>query len=78
MGHLQNSRATEQVSLTKEEVNEIRIKTNIDTLFPSFRRIGSSIPVDLTLHDWYGVFARELAEGKWWQVVYDLQFVAST
>ena len=28
---------------------------------------------ELTLQDWYSVFARELSEGKWWQVVYDLE-----
>ena len=27
----------------------------------------------LVRHDWYNAFARELGEGKWWQVVYDLQ-----
>ena len=27
----------------------------------------------LNLQDWYGAFARELGEGKWWQVVYDLE-----
>ena len=27
---------------------------------------------ELTRRAWYGVFAHELAEGKWWQVAYDL------
>ena len=27
---------------------------------------------ELTRRAWHGVFARELAEGKWWQVAYDL------
>jgi endonuclease/exonuclease/phosphatase family metal-dependent hydrolase len=27
---------------------------------------------ELTRRAWYGVFARELGEGKWWQVAYDL------
>ena len=27
---------------------------------------------ELTRHAWHAVFARELAEGKWWQVAYDL------
>ena len=28
---------------------------------------------ELTRRAWYGVFARELGEGKWWQVAYDLE-----
>ena len=27
----------------------------------------------LTRQDWYGIFARELGEGTWWQVVHDLE-----
>mmetsp|Transcript_12417 Transcript_12417/g.36584 ORF Transcript_12417/g.36584 Transcript_12417/m.36584 type:complete len:660 (-) Transcript_12417:139-2118(-) len=27
----------------------------------------------LTRQEWYEMFARELAEGKWWQVMYDLE-----
>ena len=27
---------------------------------------------ELTRHAWYSIFARELSEGKWWQVAYDL------
>ena len=27
----------------------------------------------LNRKEWYGIFARELGEGKWWQVVYDLE-----
>jgi len=27
----------------------------------------------LSRQDWYMAFARELGEGKWWQVVYDLE-----
>jgi len=33
----------------------------------------ASAPAVLTRRDWYGVFARELGEGKWWQVVHDLE-----
>ena len=28
---------------------------------------------ELTRRAWYGIFARELGEGKWWQVAYDLE-----
>ena len=28
---------------------------------------------ELTRRAWHGVFARELGEGKWWQVAYDLE-----
>lgn len=28
---------------------------------------------ELSRRAWYGVFARELGEGKWWQVAYDLE-----
>jgi len=34
--------------------------------------------VELTREDWYGIFARELAEGKWWSVVYDLEVCGSS
>lgn len=37
------------------------------------RKIETAKPAILTRQDWYGVFARELGEGKWWQVVYDLE-----
>ena len=30
-------------------------------------------PNVLSRQEWYKLFARELAEGKWWQVVYDLE-----
>lgn len=33
---------------------------------------GSGGRRELTRRAWHGVFARELGEGKWWQVAYDL------
>ncbi|KAL7509492.1 hypothetical protein ACHAXN_006478 [Cyclotella atomus] len=69
------------VTMTQEEVNQFLRKTN-DVLgrggmFRSTsaifeRKVLDGIPAELSLDDLYGVFARELAEGKWWQVVYDL------
>ena len=73
-------------TLTQEEVNEFLLETNGEIgrggtyrhtssilMKKAESSIGSNIPAELTRHDWYGVFARELAEGKWWQVVYDLE-----
>lgn len=69
-------------TLTQDEVNKFLILTNGElgrggtfrhttALFK--RKIESSSEnVELTKDDWYSVFARELSEGKWWQVVYDL------
>ena len=37
----------------------------------AFEESASGRP-ELTRRAWYGVFASELAEGKWWQVAYDL------
>jgi len=37
------------------------------------RKREASMSVVLTRQDWYEVFARELGEGKWWQVVHDLE-----
>jgi len=69
-------------TLTQEEVNEFLIKTNgelgrggtfrhTSTIFSNYREVSK--PALMTRQDWYGVFARELAEGKWWSVVYDLE-----
>ena len=70
------------VTMTRTEVNGFLIKTNgelgrggmfrhISALFEQKLIKGSD--AELTIDDWYSVFARELAEGKWWQVVYDLE-----
>ena len=68
--------------MTQEEVNKFLIKTNDVLGRGGMYRHSSAIfekmildgkPAELTLDDWYGAFARELAEGKWWQVVYDLE-----
>lgn len=74
-------------TLTQEEVNEFLLKTNGQlgrggtwrhTSFMFAKKMElSNEPVALTRDDWYGVFARELAEGKWWQVVYDLEVCGS-
>ena len=70
-------------SLTEEEVNRFLIKTNGELgRGGTFRHVTAILkkknelkdtPAELTREDWYGVFARELSEGKWWQVVYDLE-----
>uniref|UniRef100_A0A7S3QA10 EF-hand domain-containing protein n=1 Tax=Chaetoceros debilis TaxID=122233 RepID=A0A7S3QA10_9STRA len=69
-------------TLTQEDVNNFLIKTNgelgrggtfrhTSTIFKQIE--SSSKPAELTRRDWYGVFARELAEGRGVQVVYDLE-----
>ena len=69
-------------AMTPDEVNRFLIKTNDDlgrggmfrhTSAIFERKILEGKPVELSRDEWYGVFARELAEGKWWQVVYDLE-----
>ncbi|KAL9178623.1 hypothetical protein ACHAXT_001961 [Thalassiosira profunda] len=70
-------------TLNEEEVNDFLINTNGELgRGGTFRHTSailkrkaesSSVPPELTRLDWYGVFARELSEGKWWQVVHDLQ-----
>mmetsp|Transcript_21531 Transcript_21531/g.46820 ORF Transcript_21531/g.46820 Transcript_21531/m.46820 type:complete len:808 (-) Transcript_21531:543-2966(-) len=73
-------------TLSQEEVNAFLIKTNgevgrggtfrhTSAIFEKkkMETSSSSKPAELTRSDWHGVFARELAEGKWWQVVYDLE-----
>mmetsp|Transcript_31894 Transcript_31894/g.48523 ORF Transcript_31894/g.48523 Transcript_31894/m.48523 type:complete len:737 (-) Transcript_31894:28-2238(-) len=74
-------------TLTQEEVNAFLLKTNgqlgrggtyrhTSAMFEK-KMDQSTEPVELTRDDWYKVFARELAEGKWWQVVYDLEVCGS-
>mmetsp|Transcript_22554 Transcript_22554/g.40703 ORF Transcript_22554/g.40703 Transcript_22554/m.40703 type:complete len:658 (-) Transcript_22554:513-2486(-) len=69
-------------SLTKEEVERFLIQTNgklgrggtsSHTSAVLQRKTDASKPAVLTRQEWYGVFARELGEGKWWQVVHDLE-----
>lgn len=74
-------------SLTEEEVEQFLLITNgelgrggtyrhTQAMFQQKKEARSSIssiPVALTREEWYGVFARELGEGKWWQVVYDVE-----
>lgn len=68
--------------MTQNEVNAFLIKTNgelgrggtfrhTSAIFE--RKLQEEREAELTIDDWYSVFARELAEGKWWQVVYDLE-----
>ena len=73
-------------TLTQEEVNEFLIKTNGELgrggtfrhTSAIFKQIeASSKPAELSRRDWYGVFARELAEGRGVQVVYDLEVCGS-
>jgi len=69
-------------TLTEQNVAEFLIKANGElgrggtwrytrALFE--KKVERSLPPALTRQDWYGVFARELGEGKWWQVEYDLE-----
>ena len=69
-------------TLTDDEVNEFLVAANGELGRGGTSRHTSAIlekkaktsqPTVLTRDDWYGVFARELGEGKWWQVVYDLE-----
>lgn len=69
--------------LTEDEINAFLVKANGElgrggvsrhtTDILEKKAETSSQPACLTRDDWYGVFARELGEGKWWQVVYDLE-----
>ena len=75
-------------TLSEEEVNKFLIKTNGELgRGGTFRHVTSILkkknelqdtPAELTREDWYGIFARELSEGKWWQVVYDLEVCGSS
>ena len=69
-------------TLTEVEISKFLIKTNgqlgrggtslqAATLFKT--KANDSKPMVLTRQEWYGIFARELGQGKWWQVVYDLE-----
>ena len=74
-------------TLTEEEISRFLIKTNgelgrggtfrhVTAILQKNRQLqGTS--AELTRQDWYGIFARELSEGKWWQVVYDLELCGS-
>ena len=68
-------------TLSKEEVEKFLIKTNGQlgrggtqrhTAAIFKKKTEASEIATLTRQEWYSVFARELSEGKWWQVVYDL------
>jgi len=69
-------------SLVEDEVESFLIKVNgqlgrggtarhISAIFHKKSELGQ--PSSLSREEWYGIFARELGEGKWWQVVYDLE-----
>jgi len=69
-------------TLTEDEINSFLIKANgslgrgmsqdnIDAVLQ--RKVEASQPLNITRQEWHGIFARELGEGKWWQVVYDLE-----
>lgn len=63
-------------TLTQDEVNDFLIKTNGELGRGGTYRHTTAMfqsKEELTRSDWHSVFARELAEGKWWQVVYDLE-----
>jgi hypothetical protein len=69
-------------TLTEEQVAKFLIKTNgqlgrggtsRNTAAVFKKKTEASEPAVLTRQDWDSVFARELGEGKWWQVVYDLE-----
>jgi hypothetical protein len=75
-------------TLTKEEANEFLIKANgelgrggtfrhVTAILEKKKNELEDYPAELTLDNWYEVFARELAEGKWWQVVHDLEVCGS-
>jgi mRNA deadenylase 3'-5' endonuclease subunit Ccr4 len=68
--------------LSEEDVAKFLIKVNgqlgrggiwLYTTAIFEKKKDASMPAILTRQDWYGAFARELGEGKWWQVVYDLE-----
>ena len=70
-------------TLTQAEVNEYLIKTNgllgrggmfrHTTAILEKKKELLTEPAELSRRDWFKCFARELAEGKWWQVVFDLE-----
>jgi endonuclease/exonuclease/phosphatase family metal-dependent hydrolase/Ca2+-binding EF-hand superfamily protein len=83
----ENFSSDEGETLTEEEVAEFLMKTNgqVDRGGTSRhaaavfnKKTEASKPAVLTRQDWYGIFARELGEGKWWQVVYDLEVCGAT
>lgn len=68
--------------LSEEDVAKFLIKVNgqlgrggiwLYTTAMFEKKKDASMPAILTRQDWYGTFARELGEGKWWQVVHDLE-----
>lgn len=75
--------STNGIFMTQDELNDYLIKTNgklceggmfeVFEKQPSESSNGSIKAIELTRQDWYSAFARELSEGKWWQVVYDLE-----
>ena len=71
------------ISLTEDDVEQFLLKTNgqlgrggtwrhTQTILDRKRSL-SDLPAVLSREDFYSIFANELAEGKWWQVVYDLE-----
>mmetsp|Transcript_56687 Transcript_56687/g.111961 ORF Transcript_56687/g.111961 Transcript_56687/m.111961 type:complete len:652 (-) Transcript_56687:310-2265(-) len=69
-------------ALTEDEVSKFLVKVNgklgrggtsRSSAAIFLKKRGSSEADVLTRQEWYGMFARELGEGKWWQVVYDLE-----
>jgi hypothetical protein len=68
--------------LTEAEMNKFLLKVNEQLGRGGTARHAAVVfnkrkeafqPAVLSRQEWYGVFARELGEGKWWQVVYDLE-----
>ena len=73
-------------TLTEQEVNQFLVKANGEIgRGGTWRHVTAILKkkeelqdtAELTRDDWYGIFARELAEGKWWQVVHDLEVCGS-
>jgi len=82
LDHVFDEFSSDGEGLTEVEVAKFLTKTNgqlgrggmwrhTNAVFE--RKSRSSQPALLSRRDWYGAFARELGEGKWWQVVYDLE-----
>jgi len=72
----------EEAVLSQVDVDKFLIRTNgevgrggmwrhTQAVFEEKEKAGEALA--LNRQNWYELFARELGEGKWWQVVYDLE-----
>jgi hypothetical protein len=73
--------------LSQDEINEFLMFTNGQLARGGTWRHAMALlenkaqagqPAEITRLDWYEIFARELGEGKWWQVVHDLEACGAT